>query len=94
MQLGKRVGPGRRPDACDCFFSRNGIEVAEESAMPDQPDDPIHYDMKVPPEPGNQDAGEHEPAKKHGDKLDTGSGTGDTNQQKTGSAREEKKGNS
>jgi hypothetical protein len=21
--------------------------------MPDQPDDPIHYDMKIPPEPQN-----------------------------------------
>ena len=26
------------------------IRVAKESAVPDQPDDPIHYDMKIPPE--------------------------------------------
>ncbi len=40
--------------------------------MPDQPADPIHYDMKIPPEPKNQDE-ESDSAKKHGDKIDTGS---------------------
>ncbi len=28
-----------------------GIELPQETTMPDQPDDPIHYDMKIPPEP-------------------------------------------
>ena len=38
--------------------------------MPDQPADPIHYDMKIPPEPKHPNE-ENEPAKKHGDKIDT-----------------------
>ncbi len=38
--------------------------------MPDQPADPIHYDMKIPPEPKHQDE-ENQPAKKHGDRIDT-----------------------
>jgi hypothetical protein len=44
--------------------------------MPDQPADPIHYDMKIPPEPKHGDE-ENQPAKKHGDKIDTGSGSSD-----------------
>ena len=39
--------------------------------MPDQPADPIHYDMKIPPEPKQSDE-ESESAKKHGDKINTG----------------------
>jgi hypothetical protein len=27
------------------------IQALEESAMPEQPPDPLHYDMKIPPEP-------------------------------------------
>ncbi len=48
----------------------------KEGAMPDQPADPIHYDMKIPPEPKHGDE-EDQPAKKHGDKIDTGSGSSD-----------------
>ena len=33
------------------FLSRNGIELEQEGIMPEQPDDPIHYEMKIPPEP-------------------------------------------
>jgi hypothetical protein len=46
--------------------------------MPDQPADPIHYDMKIPPEPDRPDE-EREPAKRHGDKLDTETGTSHQN---------------
>ncbi len=45
--------------------------------MPDQPADPIHYDMKIPPEPKHQGEEEQEPAKKLGDKIDAGSKTTD-----------------
>jgi hypothetical protein len=38
--------------------------------MPDQPADPIHYDMRIPPEPKHKDE-QSEPAKKHGDKIDS-----------------------
>ena len=38
--------------------------------MPDQPPDPIHYDMKIPPEPKHSDDQDDE-AKKHGDKINT-----------------------
>ena len=46
--------------------------------MPDQPADPIHYDMKIPPEPKNRDQ-ESDSPKKHGDKINTESGTEDKN---------------
>lgn len=62
--------------------------------MPDQPPDPIHYDMKIPPEPKDQQAEEQESAKKHGDKLNTGTTTSDTNPQQPGSPREQNKGDS
>lgn len=39
--------------------------------MPDQPPDPIHYDMKIPPEPKDHDEEERHSAKKHGDKIHT-----------------------
>jgi hypothetical protein len=39
--------------------------------MPEQPPDPIHYDMKIPPEPKHPDE-ERNSAKKHGDKIATG----------------------
>jgi hypothetical protein len=42
--------------------------------MPDQPADPIHYDMKIPPEP-EQRSEEQDSAKKHGDKINTGNAT-------------------
>ena len=42
--------------------------------MPDQPEDPIHYEMKIPPEPKKRDE-EPDPANKHGDKIDTGTAT-------------------
>ncbi len=35
----------------DCLAPPVGIELAEENAMPEQPADPIHYEMKIPPEP-------------------------------------------
>jgi len=38
--------------------------------MPDQPADPIHYDMRVPPEPKHREEQRGE-EKKHGDKIDT-----------------------
>lgn len=41
--------------------------------MPDQPADPIHYDMRVPPEPEHRDE-EREPARKQEDKTDTETG--------------------
>ena len=41
--------------------------------MPHQPADPIHYNMKIPPERKHNDK-EREPAKKHGDKIDTETG--------------------
>ena len=40
--------------------------------MPDQPADPLHYDMKIPPEPKDRHE-ESEGAKKPADKIDTGS---------------------
>lgn len=60
--------------------------------MPDQPADPIHYDMKIPAEPRNQDAEEHESAKKHGDKLDTGTGPSNKYSPRPDPRQEEKKG--
>ena len=39
--------------------------------MPEQPADPIHYDMKIPPEPKQRDE-KPEETKKHGDKIDVG----------------------
>ncbi len=54
-----------------CAESASRIEPVEENIMPDQPADPIHYDMKIPPEPKHPDEN-NEPAKKHGDKIDTG----------------------
>ena len=48
--------------------------------MPDQPADPIHYDMKIPPEP-KQDEQERDTEKKHGDKINIGSGTKGTDPQ-------------
>jgi len=39
--------------------------------VPDQPADPINYDMKITPEPKNREE-EAGPAKKHGDKIDIG----------------------
>jgi len=44
--------------------------------MPDQPADPIHYDMKIPPEPKQRDE-QSEEAKKHGDKIDVDKGPAD-----------------
>jgi hypothetical protein len=54
--------------------------------MPDQPADPIHYDMKIPPEPKHRDE-ERESAKKHGDKINTDTGPADKNAE-----RDDKKG--
>lgn len=42
--------------------------------MPDQPADPIHYDMRVPPEPKNRGK-ERDAARKHGDKINIEGGT-------------------
>ena len=53
--------------------------------MPEQPADPIHYDMKIPPEPKNREE-ERDSAKKHGDKIDTGNATNQANKE-----REDKK---
>lgn len=39
--------------------------------MPEQPADPIHYDMKIPPEPKDREEEERHSAKKHGDKINT-----------------------
>jgi hypothetical protein len=58
--------------ACECLSLLFRIEPVKEGAMPDQPADPIHYDMKIPPDPKHRDE-ESEPAKKQGDKIDTGS---------------------
>jgi hypothetical protein len=55
----------------DSIIRQACIEPIEESAMPEQPADPIHYDMKIPPEP-KQLPEKPEEAKKHGDKIDTG----------------------
>lgn len=38
--------------------------------MPDQPADPIHYDMRIPPEPKHKDEN-RDVAKKHSDKINT-----------------------
>jgi hypothetical protein len=32
-----------------------GIEVAQAGSIPDQPKDPLHYDMKIPPETHSSD---------------------------------------
>ena len=45
--------------------------------MPEQPADPIHYDMKIPPEPKNREE-ESESTKKQGDKINTGTESNDT----------------
>ena len=63
-----------------------GIEAIQEGAMPEQPADPIHYDMKIPPEPKNREE-ESDSTKKHGDKINTGTESNDTDPQP-----EEKKG--
>jgi hypothetical protein len=49
--------------------------------MPDQPADPVHYDMKIPPEPKPDES--REPEKKHGDKIniDRESGQPDAQQE-------------
>jgi hypothetical protein len=57
----------------DCRRRPAGIEATEEDTMPHQPADPIHYNMKIPPERKHNDK-EREPAKKHGDKIDTETG--------------------
>ena len=41
--------------------------------MPDQPADPIHYDMKIPPEP-KQSEEESDSATKQRDKINTEAG--------------------
>lgn len=46
--------------------------------MPDQPSDPIHYDMKIPPEPKDHEEEERHSAKKHGDKINSGPRPADT----------------
>jgi hypothetical protein len=73
----------------DSFLPPISIEVAEEGTMPDQPADPIHYDMKIPPEPTQPDDEEHSSTKKHGDKINTGTGPSEKD-----APREEKKGDS
>jgi hypothetical protein len=35
--------------------ARIGIEVAKGGSMPEQPKDPIHYEMKIPPETQHSD---------------------------------------
>jgi hypothetical protein len=40
----------------DCFPWPIGIELAKGGTVPEQPDDPIHYEMKIPPEPKNDKA--------------------------------------
>lgn len=47
--------------------------------MPDQPADPIHYDMKIPPKPKNHEEEERHSAKKHGDKINSQPRAGDSN---------------
>lgn len=47
--------------------------------MPDQPADPIHYDMKIPPEPKHHEQ-ERDAEKKHGDKINIGGGANETAQ--------------
>ncbi len=47
--------------------------------MPEQPPDPIHYDMKIPPEPKDSDEEERHSAKKHGDKISSESPAPDSN---------------
>ena len=48
--------------------------------MPEQPPDPIHYDMKIPPEPKHADE-ERDSTKKHGDKINTGESADQTDKQ-------------
>jgi hypothetical protein len=62
----------------DCRRLPIRIEATQEDAMPDQPADPVHYDMKVPPEPKNNEE-ERESAKKHGDKINSEAGSDDKN---------------
>jgi hypothetical protein len=54
--------------------------------MPDQPDDPLHYEMKIPPEPENaplnkeeQHAGSNETADESGTRERPGKKDGDAN---------------
>ena len=54
--------------------------------MPEQPPDPIHYDMKIPPEPKDRDEEERHNSKKHGDKINSYPPPADTN-----ATREEEK---
>jgi len=62
----------------DCLSPPFRIEPDEEDTMPDQPADPIHYDMKIPPEP-KQKTEQSDSAKKQGDKINTESEPGDKN---------------
>jgi hypothetical protein len=56
--------------------------------MPEQPADPIHYDMKIPPERKDRDQ-ESESTKKHGDKINTGNSAADTNVNSSDDARKQ-----
>jgi hypothetical protein len=59
----------------DRFRPPNGIEVPEEGIVPEQPDDPLHYEMEIPPEPKNAESekDDHVSRKPAGEKsIDTG----------------------
>lgn len=63
----------------DCFLRPDGIEVAEEGIVPEQPDDPLHYEMKIPPEPKNDEPGKDD-------------GSPESDKQETNVVRDEDKG--
>ena len=63
----------------DRFLPSNGIEVAEEGIVPEQPDDPLHYEMKIPPEPKNDKPGKDD-------------GSAESDKQETKVVRDEDKG--
>ena len=48
--------------------------------MPEQPADPIHYDMRVPPEPKHPEE-QHKEIKKDGDKINTGDKSNERNEE-------------
>ena len=54
------------------------IQAGEEIAMPEQPADPLHYDMKVPPEPDPEKQRGPEKPPSDDDEIDSNSAK-DTN---------------